>query len=59
ELLRTFNCGIGMLLIVAPDRVDEVLAACEAAGQPGTPVGRVFSRAGADDPQVRILGDVG
>ncbi|MFO7566030.1 MAG: phosphoribosylformylglycinamidine cyclo-ligase [Enhygromyxa sp.] len=58
ELLRTFNCGIGMLLIVDPARVDEVLAACEAAGQPGTPVGRVFARAGADQPQVRILGEL-
>ncbi len=56
ELLRTFNCGVGMLLLVAPDRVDEVLAACEGAGQPGLVVGRVLPREAADAAQVRILG---
>ncbi len=56
ELLRTFNCGVGMLLLVAPDRVDEVLAACEGAGQPGTVVGRVLERSGPDAAQTRILG---
>jgi phosphoribosylformylglycinamidine cyclo-ligase len=57
ELLRTFNCGAGMLLVVDRDRVDEVLAACEAAGQPGNPVGHVYARAGGSDSRMRILGE--
>jgi phosphoribosylformylglycinamidine cyclo-ligase len=33
ELRRTFNCGIGLVLIVRPDRVGEVLTALLAAGE--------------------------
>ena len=33
ELRRTFNCGVGLILIVNPDRVGEVLTALLAAGE--------------------------
>lgn len=33
EFARTFNCGIGMAVIVAPERVEEVRAALEGAGE--------------------------
>ncbi|QYE34304.1 phosphoribosylformylglycinamidine cyclo-ligase [Polymorphobacter sp. PAMC 29334] len=33
ELARTFNCGIGMVLCVAPDRVDKVTSALNANGE--------------------------
>ena len=32
EMARTFNCGVGMVTVVAPERVDAVTAALEAAG---------------------------
>ncbi len=54
ELLRTFNCGIGMLLFVDPARVSEVSEACERAGQAALVVGRVVERGQADAPQVRM-----
>jgi phosphoribosylaminoimidazole synthetase len=33
ELRRTLNCGVGMVLIVKPDRADVVLAALKNAGE--------------------------
>jgi len=36
EMARTFNCGIGMVAVVAAGEVDVVTAALEAAGETGT-----------------------
>lgn len=33
ELVRTFNCGIGMIAVVAPEDADRVTAALSAAGE--------------------------
>jgi len=33
ELVRTFNCGIGMIAVVAPEDADRVTAALTAAGE--------------------------
>ncbi len=33
EMLKTFNCGIGMVAAVAADRADEVEGVLEAAGE--------------------------
>lgn len=42
EMLRTFNGGIGMLLVVNPERSLEVSAALEAAGEQPVAVGHVL-----------------
>jgi phosphoribosylformylglycinamidine cyclo-ligase len=41
EMARTFNCGIGMAVIVAADQSDAVAAALEAAGETVIPLGRI------------------
>jgi len=41
EMARTFNCGIGMVAVVAPDQADAVKTALEAAGETVFVVGRV------------------
>lgn len=41
EMARTFNCGIGMVAIVAPDEADAVKAALEVAGETVFAIGRI------------------
>ena len=33
EMLKTFNCGIGMVVVVAADRASEIAAMLRAAGE--------------------------
>jgi len=44
EMLRTFNCGIGMIAVVTPDKVDEVIAALTKEGENVTTLGRMVKR---------------
>jgi phosphoribosylformylglycinamidine cyclo-ligase len=41
EMARTFNCGVGMAVIVSPDDVGDVLQALEEAGEIAFPIGRI------------------
>ena len=46
EMLRTFNCGIGMVIVVDPARRDAVIAALRAAGEAPVGLGRLIPREG-------------
>jgi phosphoribosylformylglycinamidine cyclo-ligase len=46
ELLRTFNCGVGMIAIVKPDAVEEVSDILVQAGESVTLLGEVIPAAG-------------
>ena len=41
EMARTFNCGVGMILAVAPQNVESVIARLSEAGETGFEVGRI------------------
>jgi phosphoribosylformylglycinamidine cyclo-ligase len=41
EMARTFNCGVGMVLAVSADKVADVTARLEAAGETVMAVGRI------------------
>jgi phosphoribosylformylglycinamidine cyclo-ligase len=43
EMLRTFNCGIGMVAVAAQARADEVRRAFEAEGEEVTRIGEVVA----------------
>jgi len=53
ELARTFNCGIGMMAVVSPDRCAEAERILTAAGERVFRIGRVIAAKGA--PSVHLL----
>ena len=48
EMLRTFNCGIGMIVVASSTDAAEARAALEAAGEQPVELGRVVPAAGAE-----------
>jgi phosphoribosylformylglycinamidine cyclo-ligase len=44
EMARTFNCGIGMMLVVAPDALRSVAEELTAAGEKVFEIGRIIAR---------------
>jgi len=50
EMLKTFNCGVGMVAVVAPDKVEAAMAILTAGGETVFPVGKLI--AGNGEPKV-------
>jgi phosphoribosylaminoimidazole synthetase len=44
EMMRTFNCGIGMVIAVASGQAAQVAAVLQEAGETVTPIGRIVPR---------------
>jgi phosphoribosylformylglycinamidine cyclo-ligase len=56
EMLTTFNCGIGFLLIVDADASNDVIGELSASGEAPLPIGRIVDRGVQPDPtQVLIF----
>ena len=58
ELLRTFNCGIGFVVIVRPDAVGAITAALEAKGEKCAVIGTITPRESAEASQVIVNGSI-
>ncbi len=46
EMARTFNCGIGMVVIVQAGKADAIIASFAAAGETATRIGKVVTTGG-------------
>ncbi len=44
EMMRTFNCGIGMIMVVASGQAAQVAAVLQEAGEKVEPIGRIVPR---------------
>lgn len=44
EMLRTYNCGIGMAIVVAADRLKDVVASLQKAGETPRVIGKIVPR---------------
>lgn len=58
EMGRTFNCGIGMVVVVREDQSHEVADALSEAGETVHYIGRL-TEAAAGEPRVRVKGALG
>jgi len=52
EMLRTFNCGIGMCVVLHPSDVAAAQALLSARGVPSWPIGSIESAPGLAEPEV-------
>lgn len=58
EMLRTFNCGIGMIAVVSPRQAAAVAASLRKSGERVVTLGAIRARKGAE-PQVATAGRLG
>ncbi|PZO84830.1 MAG: phosphoribosylformylglycinamidine cyclo-ligase [Micavibrio aeruginosavorus] len=54
DMARTFNCGIGMAVIVEAGKADAIAALLRSEGEDVFTIGKVEARGGGDAPQVII-----
>jgi len=52
-MLRTFNMGVGLILILAASDADGVVTALRATGETATRIGTIGSATAGQPPRVR------
>jgi phosphoribosylformylglycinamidine cyclo-ligase len=57
EMLRTFNCGVGLIAVTSPDQAQAVIQAFQVGGDHAFRIGQLVPAAGRE-PQVRYRGEL-
>ena len=52
EMLKTFNCGIGMVICIDPKNTDQAIASLQASGETVYKIGHIIKAAEENNPQV-------
>lgn len=55
EMYRVFNCGVGMVIVVAADQVQAAREALEQAGETVYQLGEIVARPAPDAPQTVVI----
>jgi phosphoribosylformylglycinamidine cyclo-ligase len=50
-MLRTFNCGIGMIVVASADQADDVMQRLSRAGESPVRIGETITHAGGEPVQ--------
>jgi phosphoribosylformylglycinamidine cyclo-ligase len=56
EMLRTFNCGLGMIAVAAPEQAGHVIDAFQQCGDKAMRIGTLIHGANDDEPKVVYRG---
>ena len=56
EMLRVFNCGVGMVVVVAPDKAEAAIALFAEHGETARRIGVLEAGSGAAEVRVDNLG---
>ena len=57
EMLRTFNCGVGLIAVTQKERANDIIAAFESAGERAFEIGTLLPSQG-HEPAVRYRGSL-
>jgi phosphoribosylaminoimidazole synthetase len=57
EMLRTFNCGVGMVVVCAPEEAEALCRFLRERGERAEPIGRLAAR--VEDQPIRYTGSLG
>ena len=54
EMLRVFNCGIGMILVVPKEQSEDIIHRLQSLGERAYPIGKIERKGSPDEPPLEF-----